>query len=107
MSEIWNHVLARLADELPDQQVNTWLRPLQAVAEPGALRLLAPNRFAVEWVQLHAAPRIQALLSELGHEALSLAVEMGSLSPAPVPLNGHSEAPRPNSRRAPHLRSIR
>ena len=35
MSELWIHVLARLADELPEQQVNTWLRPLQAVEDDG------------------------------------------------------------------------
>src|SRR5688500_17067294 len=35
MSELWPLVLAHLSTELPEQQVNTWLRPLQAVQEEG------------------------------------------------------------------------
>ena len=58
MTDLWPAVLQHLSNELPEQQVNTWLRPLQAVQEEGVLRLLAPNRFAVDWVQNHAAARI-------------------------------------------------
>ena len=36
-----------LEDELPGEHFNTWVRPLQAVESNGALKLLAPNRFAV------------------------------------------------------------
>ncbi len=57
MTDLWPRVLAHLSNELPEQQVNTWLRPLQAVQENGVLRLLAPNRFAVDWVQANAAER--------------------------------------------------
>ena len=31
--------------------MNTWLRPLQALEDGATLRLYAPNRFAVDWVQ--------------------------------------------------------
>jgi chromosomal replication initiator protein len=99
MSELWTQLLTRLSEELPDPQVNTWLRPLQAVEESGVLRLLAPNRFAVEWVQSNAAPRIQVLLRELGRDEIALAVETGSLSPAS--LNGSADAPRGPARRIP------
>jgi chromosomal replication initiator protein len=46
----WSHCLHTLAAELPEQQFNTWVRPLHAIQRPGALTLLAPNRFVVEWV---------------------------------------------------------
>ena len=36
-----------LEDELPGEHFNMWVRPLQAVESNGALKLLAPNRFAV------------------------------------------------------------
>jgi DNA-binding response OmpR family regulator len=35
---------------LPGEHFNTWVRPLQAVESSGTLKLLAPNRFAVDWV---------------------------------------------------------
>jgi chromosomal replication initiator protein len=64
MSELWPQVLTHLSNELSEQQMNTWLRPLQAVQEQDVLRLLAPNRFAVDWVQSNAAARISTLLRQ-------------------------------------------
>jgi chromosomal replication initiator protein len=91
MSELWTTILPRLEGELPEQQVNTWLRPLQALEDGATLRLYAPNRYALDWVQAHAAERIRAMLGELrGGEAM-LSVEVGSLAPA----NGHAPAAEP------------
>jgi chromosomal replication initiator protein len=98
MMELWIQVLGRLADELPEQQVNTWLRPLQAVEKDGALRLMAPNRFAVDWVRQHAAPRIGALVHELLGKEVSVHVETGSSTPAPPPV-ASAEPPRANAAR--------
>ncbi|MFO1503284.1 MAG: chromosomal replication initiator protein DnaA [Steroidobacteraceae bacterium] len=99
MSELWTTILPRLEDELPEQQVNTWLRPLQALEDGATLRLYAPNRFAVEWVQANAADRIRALLGELRGGA-QLSVEIGSLARVNGALNGAApaaEAPRPTA----------
>lgn len=78
MIELWPQVLERLSNELPEQQVNTWLRPLQAVQEDGVLRLLAPNRFAVDWVQSNAAERIGSMLRDGSRPGLRVVVEIGS-----------------------------
>jgi chromosomal replication initiator protein len=82
MSELWTTILPRLEGELPEQQVNTWLRPLQALEDGTTLRLYAPNRFAVEWVQANAAERIRVLLGELRGADARLSVEIGSMVPA-------------------------
>ena len=47
---LWHQCLRRLEAELPEQAFNTWIRPLQAVEDGGRLRLLAPNRYVVDWV---------------------------------------------------------
>ncbi len=47
-----------LEDELPGEHFNMWVRPLQAVESSGALKLLAPNRFAVDWVNAHLLSRL-------------------------------------------------
>ena len=96
MSELWTTILPRLEGELPEQHVNTWLRPLQALEDGATLRLYAPNRFAVEWVQANAADRIRAILGDLRGAGASLSVEVGSLAP----VNGHApaaQAPRPTA----------
>jgi len=76
---LWNQCLRRLEAELPEQQFNTWIRPLQAVEEAGVLRLLAPNRYVVDWVNSHCASRIGALIDELiPSPAPPFVIEIGS-----------------------------
>ena len=76
---LWTHCLRRLEAELPEQHFNTWIRPLQAVEEPDRLRLLAPNRYVVEWVNQNCATRIGELVEELVPAPAPLVVlEVGS-----------------------------
>jgi chromosomal replication initiator protein len=66
-----------LQSEIPEQQFNTWIRPLQAVEDDGVLRLLAPNRFVVDWLQEHYIERIHELVDSSGAPA-EVVVEVGS-----------------------------
>ena len=76
---LWNRCVGALEVELPEQQFNTWVRPLQAVEADGALKLLAPNRFVVDWVRSNLLERINALLQADGCPGASL--EIGSRPP--------------------------
>lgn len=76
---IWQQCMSRLQDELPAQQFNTWIRPLQASKTGQQLVLFAPNRFIKDFVNDKFAPLIQQLLQELNAGvALSLALEIGT-----------------------------
>ncbi len=66
-----------LQAELPEQQFNTWIRPLQAEEDESHLRLLAPNRFVVDWLQEHYIERILELVDSSGR-SLKVLVEVGS-----------------------------
>jgi chromosomal replication initiator protein len=79
-SPVWKKCLERLEEELSAQQFNTWLRPLHAVQDNQMLRLLAPNRFVVDWVRERFLERIAELSSEYSGGALSVQVEVGSQS---------------------------
>lgn len=60
---VWNQCSDFLRDELPSQQFNTWIRPLQVDSQgQGTLRLLAPNRFILEWVAEKYLRRIRELV---------------------------------------------
>jgi len=61
---LWNRCLRVLESELPMQQFNTWVRPLQVVERHGEIRLLAPNRYVVEWLGDNSLPRIKELIRE-------------------------------------------
>ncbi|MHB8622447.1 MAG: chromosomal replication initiator protein DnaA [Sulfuricaulis sp.] len=77
-SLVWKKCLERLEEELSAQQFNTWLRPLHAVQDPQMLRLLAPNRFVMDWVRERFFERIAELTTEYSSGALKVQVEVGS-----------------------------
>jgi chromosomal replication initiator protein len=69
----------RLERELPEQQFNTWIRPLHAVEHGSTLTLLAPNRFVLDWVKDNYMGNIQETVSELGEDVpLQVMLEIGS-----------------------------
>lgn len=76
-TNLWNRCVRDLQAELPEQQFNTWIRPLQAVEDGRVLRLLAPNRFVVDWLQQHYIERILELVDGAGG-ASEVVVEVGS-----------------------------
>ena len=60
----WQTCVNCLKSELPSQQFNTWIRPLQAEFSSNELRLYAPNRFILDWVRDKFLARIKELLKE-------------------------------------------
>jgi len=86
---LWSRCMHTLEAELPEQQFNTWVRPLQALEGGGALKLLAPNRFVVDWVNANLLARIGELLrTQSTGGAPIVTVEVGSrgrAAPAAVP----------------------
>ncbi len=60
----WSRCTRALKAELTEQEFNTWVRPLQAVEDGRVLRLLAPNRFVVNWVEKHYLEKIRELLDD-------------------------------------------
>jgi chromosomal replication initiator protein len=74
---LWNRCIRDLQAELPEQQFNTWIRPLQAVEDDSVLRLLAPNRFVVDWLQEHYIQRILEIVDDSG-SAAEVIIEVGS-----------------------------
>lgn len=80
---LWNRCIRDLQAEIPEQQFNTWIRPLQAVEDDGQLKLLAPNRFVVDWLQEHYIQRILEIIDD-SRAGTELVVEVGSRQPAPA-----------------------
>jgi len=64
---LWHHCLKHLEGEVPEQLFNTWVRPLQAIERDGELRLLAPNRFVVSWIEKNLFTRIEELVRHAGN----------------------------------------
>ena len=89
VSSLWHQCLDRLQEELPSQQFNMWIRPLQAEVDGIQLRLLAPNRFVLDWVNEKFLGRISELMKELAldEEPLTVVLAIGSRQSKPTPSN--------------------
>lgn len=80
MHTLWDRCLSRLDAEFSEQDILTWLKPLQVREEPGVLRLLAPNAFVLESVRERFLERIQEISSFLAEETVDVRLEVGSLA---------------------------
>ncbi len=84
MSSTWNNCLARLENEIPASDFSTWVRPLQAEENDEQIRLLAPNRFVLDWVKQHYFSKFEDAIYEFSNGHLSLHLEIGSKSSSKV-----------------------
>jgi len=84
---LWNRCLRVLESELPEQQFNTWVRPLQSVEREGELRLLAPNRYVVDWLDQNSLPRIKELIRAFAIGPMpQILLDVGTRAPGAVPV---------------------
>jgi chromosomal replication initiator protein len=90
---VWKLCASSLQDELPSQQFNTWIKPLQIdeAASPNELRLLAPNRFISNWVEEKFLGRIKELVGHFQESThLSVVIAVGNKSQAGFQINSSS-----------------
>ncbi len=82
-ASLWQKCLDHLENELPEQQFNTWILPLHAIEEDQTLKLLAPNRFVLDWVKDHYIGNIREALAGDGagnEDAIRVELGIGSSS---------------------------
>ena len=88
-SDLWQAGCERLAAEMPEQQFNTWIRPLPAgsvsseTADAAVMSLQVPNRFKLDWIRAQYAGRIESVLSDLAGKPVRLEL---TLAPREVPV---------------------
>lgn len=79
MNSIWQQCISCLEGEISEQQLNTWILPLQVEQELNTLKLLAPNRFVMDWVRKHFLTRISELVTNLDEsKSMSVSIVIGS-----------------------------
>ncbi len=82
---LWNRCLSQLETELSEQQLNTWIRPLQANVDQGVLHLLAPNRFVLDWVKDNFFERIDNIVRNFDDmPSHKVVLEIGDARPVPA-----------------------
>ena len=108
---LWPACLDVLAQELPQQQFNTWIKPLTArvAADQSKLTLFVGNRFKLDWIRAQYGARIAGILESLHGQRvdveLALAPRATPVKPTmpefPSPAEVASTAPPPEPMAAP------
>ncbi|MFG6469281.1 chromosomal replication initiator protein DnaA [Roseateles sp. BYS87W] len=87
-ADLWRRGCERLATELPEQQFNTWIRPLPAATVSGeaagdvlVATLKVPNHFKRDWIRRQYAPRIEAILTDLAGRPTRLELALAAREP--------------------------
>ncbi|MDO5691898.1 MAG: chromosomal replication initiator protein DnaA [Pseudomonadota bacterium] len=82
---LWPACLDVLAQELPEQQFNTWIKPLGAdlADDQSKLTLYVGNRFKLDWVRAQYASRIAGILESLHGQPVGLEL---ALAPRAAPM---------------------
>jgi len=70
----WQRCLDAFRAELTAQQFNTWIRPLSVEPSGDGFRLLAPNRFVLQWVKERFAARIAELAAQTEGRPVDIAL---------------------------------
>ncbi|MBV8617878.1 MAG: chromosomal replication initiator protein DnaA, partial [Curvibacter sp.] len=64
---LWQACIEQLAQELPEQQFNTWIKPLvvQAPDDLSRMTIYVANRFKLDWIRAQYVTRIGQMLEKL------------------------------------------
>lgn len=79
MNAFWSSCLQQLEQELPPQQFNTWIKALRLEdgneSNPG-LKLVAPNRFVLQWVRERYLRRFEDLAKQFFAEPVPISINL-------------------------------
>jgi chromosomal replication initiator protein len=88
--DLWQRGCSELAAELPEQQFNTWIRPLpQALVDESAagtvVSVRVPNRFKLDWIRSQYAARIESVLTRVAGRPVRLELQLAQAAPRATP----------------------
>src|SRR3954464_1478407 len=71
---LWQACIDQLAQELPEQQFNTWIKPLVAQVNHdfSKVTIYVGNRFKLDWIRAQYAGRISMMLEKMYGQPLQL-----------------------------------
>jgi chromosomal replication initiator protein len=84
----WQTCLKHLERELPAEDFNTWIRPLQIKASRSRTVLLAPNEYVRDYISLNHLERIRDIFEHLGSSRDSVTVEVSRMNNAVSKVGG-------------------
>ena len=82
---LWQICIDQLAQELPEQQFNTWIKPLTAQVSDdlGKVTIFVANRFKLDWIRAQYSQRISRLMESVSGQIVQVELAL-ALREAPV-----------------------
>lgn len=85
MNAFWSSCLQKLEQELPPQQFNTWIKTLRLEGGDAAnrdVKLVAPNRFVLQWVRERYLRRFEDLAKQFFTEPVQVTINLSDTTEA-------------------------
>ena len=92
---LWQSCIEQLAQELPEQQFNTWIKPLSAQVTDNLSKvtIFVANRFKLDWVRTQYSSRISNMLEKFLGQPVALEL---ALAPRETPVRSASTIQSPD-----------
>ena len=101
-NSLWQQCSERLQSDLPLQQFNTWIRPIQAEQSGDTLTLYAPNIYSVDWVRDKYLKSINSILNEVtDNKAPKVIIKVGNVSTSSNQQSSNARTRTPTKRSGP------
>ena len=78
---LWAACMESMAQQVPEQQFNTWLKPLQVRPSEHGLVIEVENRFKLDWVRNQYLQPIAARLEELHQAPIAVDLSIAARQP--------------------------
>ncbi|HLS05403.1 MAG TPA: chromosomal replication initiator protein DnaA [Wenzhouxiangella sp.] len=77
-NDLWQQCLKRLERQIPLEELNTWIRPLQLDSSDSRITLSAPNDLVRDQVRQNYLDMIREFFSHHGYQPEAVVIEVGS-----------------------------
>jgi len=81
--DFWQSCIDQLAQELPEQQFQTWIKPLSAQVSDdlSKVTLFVANRFKMDWIRAQYSARLALLMERLTGQPVAIELALAAREP--------------------------
>ena len=82
-TDFWQTCIDQLAQELPEQQFQTWIKPLTAQVSDdfSKVTIFVANRFKLDWIRAQYSARLSGLMERLTGQPVSIELALAAREP--------------------------
>ncbi len=86
LKDLWQKVLDCLKEEIPEESIETWIRPVKVSSRyPGVITLQVPNRFYQGWITENYESIIKSKMRQLWNQDIQLTYTVEEREESPEP----------------------